>query len=176
MHQWAWSFVQIMARNSLGAILSLENKGYISDWPIETQYADTLINHLRVPEQQCIENVVCKYQPIGRGVVLLTHWGRYKMTAFFPDDSLKCIFLYENVLILIKNSLNLIPKAPINDIPALVQIMAWRRPGDKPLSEPMVVTLLAHICVTRPQWVHDAHIIQGYPSQRALSAMCKHGC
>ena len=41
-----------MARNSLGAILSLENMGYLSDWPIETQYADTLINHLRVPEQQ----------------------------------------------------------------------------------------------------------------------------
>ena len=31
--------------------------------------------------------------------------------------------------------------------------MAWRRPGDKPLSEPMVVRLLTHICVTRPQWV-----------------------
>ena len=31
--------------------------------------------------------------------------------------------------------------------------MAWRRPGDKPLSEPMIVCLLTHICVTRPQWV-----------------------
>ena len=31
--------------------------------------------------------------------------------------------------------------------------MAWRRPGDKPLSEAMVVSLLTHICVTRPQWV-----------------------
>ena len=31
--------------------------------------------------------------------------------------------------------------------------MAWRRPGDKSLSEPMVVSLLTHICVTRPQWV-----------------------
>ena len=29
--------------------------------------------------------------------------------------------------------------------------MAWRRPGDKPLSEPMMVSLLKHICVTRPQ-------------------------
>ena len=28
---------------------------------------------------------------------------------------------------------------PINNIPALVQIMAWRRQGDKPLSEPMIV-------------------------------------
>ena len=31
--------------------------------------------------------------------------------------------------------------------------MAWRRPGDKPLSEPMMVSLPTHICVTRPQWV-----------------------
>ena len=31
--------------------------------------------------------------------------------------------------------------------------MAWCRPGDKPLSEPMMVRLLTHICVTRPQWV-----------------------
>ena len=31
--------------------------------------------------------------------------------------------------------------------------MAWRRTGDKPLSEPMMVSLLTHICVTRPQWV-----------------------
>ena len=44
---------------------------------------------------------------------------------------------------------------PINIIPALVQIMAWRRPGDKPLSEPMMVSLLTHICVTRPQWVNS---------------------
>ena len=39
-------------------------------------------------------------------------------------------------------------------IPALVQIMAWRRPGDKPLSEAMMVNLPTHICVTRPQWVN----------------------
>ena len=54
---------------------------------------------------------------------------------------------------LIKISLKFIPKVPINNIPALVQIMAWRRTGDKPLSEPMMVVLPTHICVTRPQWV-----------------------
>ena len=32
--------------------------------------------------------------------------------------------------------------------------MAWRRPGDKPISEPMLVSL-THICVTRPQWVNN---------------------
>ena len=43
----------------------------------------------------------------------------------------------ENVSIGIKLSLNFVPKGPINIIPALVQIMALHRPGDKPLSEQM---------------------------------------
>ena len=33
--------------------------------------------------------------------------------------------------------------------------MAWRRPGDKPLSEPMMASLLTHICVTLPQWLNE---------------------
>ena len=73
------------------------------------------------------------------------------MAAFFPDDIFRNIFFNENVQILNKISLTFVPKAPINNIPALVQIMAWRRPGDKPLSEPMMVSLLTHICVIRPQ-------------------------
>ena len=72
----------------------------------------------------------------------------------FADDTFKRIFLNENVRISIKISFKFVPKGQINNIPALVQIMAWRRPGDKPLSEPMVVGLQTHICVTRPQWVN----------------------
>ena len=72
----------------------------------------------------------------------------------FADDTLKRIFLNENVRIWIKISLKFVPKGPINNNPALVQIMAWRRSGDKPLSEPMLVGSLTHICVTRPQWVN----------------------
>ena len=71
----------------------------------------------------------------------------------FPDDVFKCIFVNENVWNSIQISLKFVPKGPNNNIPALVQIMAWRRPGDKPLSEPMMVILPTHICVTRPQWV-----------------------
>ena len=58
------------------------------------------------------------------------------------------------VCILIQISLKFVPKGSINNSPALVPIMAWRRPGDKPLSEPMVVRSPTHICVTRPQWVN----------------------
>ena len=72
----------------------------------------------------------------------------------FADYFFKCIFLIENVSIAIKISLKFVPKGPINNIPELVQIMAWRRPGDKPLSEPMMVSLPTHICVTWPQWVN----------------------
>ena len=81
----------------------------------------------------------------------------------FADDTFKCIFLNENVGILIKISLKFVPKVPINNIPALVQVMAWRRTGDKPLTEAMVVRLLTHICVTRPQWV------KSYKSQNVHS-------
>ena len=75
----------------------------------------------------------------------------------FADDMFKCIFLNENVWIPIKISLTFVPEGRINNIPALVQIMAWRRPGDKPLSEPMMVSFPTHICVTRPQWVKSKH-------------------
>ena len=68
----------------------------------------------------------------------------------FPDDSFKWIFLNENLRISLQVSLKFVPKGPINNILALAQIMAWGRPGDKPLSEPMTVSLLTHICVTRP--------------------------
>ena len=70
----------------------------------------------------------------------------------FADDIFKCIFLNENAWISLKISLKFVPKVQINNIRALVHIMAWRRPGDKPLSEPMMVRLLTHICVARPQW------------------------
>ena len=73
--------------------------------------------------------------------------GRHFANAIF-----KCIFLNENVWI--KISLKFVPQGPINTIPVLVQIMAWRRPGDKPLSGPMMVRLPMHIYVTRPQWVN----------------------
>ena len=71
----------------------------------------------------------------------------------FPDDIFKYIFLNENIWISIAISLIFVLSAPINNIPALVQMMAWRRPGDKPLSETMLLSLPMHICVTWPQWV-----------------------
>ena len=71
----------------------------------------------------------------------------------FPDDIFKCIFLNENLSISIEILIKFVPMGPINNIPALIQIMAWHQPGDKTLSETMMVSLMKHICVTRPPWV-----------------------
>ena len=71
----------------------------------------------------------------------------------FADDIFKRIFFNENVWISFKVSLKFVPNNSINNIAALVQIMAWCRPGDKPLSERTMVSLPTHICVTRPQWI-----------------------
>ena len=48
----------------------------------------------------------------------------------FPDDIFKRIFLTEKYEFSIKISLKFVPKGPINNIPALVQIMAWRQSND----------------------------------------------
>ena len=69
--------------------------------------------------------------------------------CLFADNTFKRIFLNENIRISIKISLKFVPKVRINNIPALVQIMAWRRPGDKPLSEPMMVSVLTKFSVSR---------------------------
>ena len=35
--------------------------------------------------------------------------------------------------------------------------MAWQRPGNKPLSEPMIISLLMHICIITLHWRHNDH-------------------
>ena len=60
------------------------------------------------------------------------------MAAILADDIFKCIFLKENDRIAIRISLKFVRRSPIDNNPALVQGMAWRRIGDKPLPEPMM--------------------------------------
>ena len=60
------------------------------------------------------------------------------MAAISADGIFKYVFVNEKFCILIDISLKFVPKGQISNIPALVQIMAWRRIGDKPLSEPML--------------------------------------
>ena len=73
----------------------------------------------------------------------------------FPDDIFKWLFVNGNVWFFIKISLKFVPKVRINNIPALVQIMARCRSGYKPLSEPMMVSSMMHISVTPPHWGNE---------------------
>ena len=59
------------------------------------------------------------------------------MAPIPADDIFKCIFLDENDMIPIQISLKFVPRSPIDNKPALDQVMAWRQTGDKPLPDPM---------------------------------------
>ena len=85
-------------------------------------------------------------------VTWLKHTEPRQNAYHFADDTFKHFFL-NDVKISIEISLKLVPKGPINNSLALVQIMAWCRPGNKPLSDPMILSLVTHICVTQSQWV-----------------------
>ena len=51
----------------------------------------------------------------------------------FADDIFKCIFVNEKFCISIRISLKFVPKSAIDNKPALVQVMAWHRTGDRRL-------------------------------------------
>ena len=122
--------------------------------------------------QTCKEKRVKKNSPCPSIILLICPWGwiinkgicdacisswSYQHGRHFPDNILKCILLNENVWISIKISLKFVPWGPIDNIPALVQIIAWCRSGNKPLSELIMASLQMNICITQPQWVKDAY-------------------
>ena len=111
---WIWIIIS----------LKFVPKGPINNIPIRRQ-ANVWTN----------DDFVCWRIYAALGLNELTHWqnGRH-----FADDTFKHIFLNKNVCISIEISLKFVPKGPMNNMPALVQIMARRRTGDKPLSEPLM--------------------------------------
>ena len=118
-----------------------------------TKLSYDILSLIPIPMHQlCLENDLVQ-----------THFNTLKPRQngrHFADDIFNCDFVNVNVWIPIKISLKFVPKGQINPIPALVQVMAWRRPGDKPLSEPMMVSIPTHICVFRPQWVDMLILLQ----------------
>ena len=60
------------------------------------------------------------------------------MAAILADNIFKHILLNENIRISIQISLKFVPKVLIDNMSALIQVMAWRRTGDKPLPEAMM--------------------------------------
>ena len=56
------------------------------------------------------------------------------MAAILADNIFKSIFTNENVRISIQISLKFVPKGAIDNKSALVQVMAWCRAGDQPIT------------------------------------------
>ena len=73
--------------------------------------------------------------------IILTHHPLDKMAAILTDGIFKCFFVDENDRIPIQISLKFVSRSQIDNKLALVQVKAWRRTGDKPLSEPMLTQL-----------------------------------
>ena len=63
----------------------------------------------------------------------------YELTHLLTDNIFRCFFVNKFFSIWIKISLKFAPKGPTDSNQALVQMMAWHWPGNKPLSEPMLV-------------------------------------
>ena len=94
----------------------------------------------------------------------------------FADDLLTHLSVDGKFCILIKkNSLKFVPTCPVDNKPVLAKVMAWRRTGDKPLTEPMLtqfrvlkytrrINIWLHCIVCCCNWVvtNFIHIYEGY--------------
>ena len=87
---------------------------------------------------------------------------KYKYTMR-PRQNCRNLILqmtYQNLLycrkivLFIQILLKIVSKGPIYNKPTLVQMMAWRWVGNKPLSDQWWPGLLMHKCITRPKWVN----------------------
>ena len=111
------------------------NAGILLIGPWETKFTEIVIEiHAFSFKKMHLKMASGKWRPFCLSLDVLTHLPLNKMAANLADDIFKCIFLNKNVWI----SLKFAPRVRINNIPTLVQIMAWRRIGDKPLSELML--------------------------------------
>ena len=118
----------------------------------------TYSNVFSLIEHDTVESIICEFHSC---LLYHTHSNQFnvwidtlrpsKNGRYFAEYMFKCIFVNESVWISIMIRLKFVSNVPINNILALVQIMGWCRPGDKPLSKPMMVWLPTHICITRPQ-------------------------
>ena len=89
----------------------------------------------------------------------LTHLSLDKMAAILADENFTCIFLNENDRILIQISLKFVPKSPIDYKSALVQVMAWRRRGDKPLPESVLTQFTEGITWCQEAWLCQPYLV-----------------
>ena len=137
-----WSNLYIIPIESIYTMTSDENQNLKS--PVNWLFIQQLVQltnkqKIKVPHRDifCPENASTKCRPFCSDCINSSY--PEQNDRHFADDIFRCIFSWmKSFCILIKISLKFVPEGPINNNPALVQIMAWRRIGDKPLSAPML--------------------------------------
>ena len=82
----------------------------------------------------------------------------------FADDIFKC--MNEKLRILIRVSLKFVPKGPINNKSALVQVMAWAEQATSHYLKKCLLSSLTHICGTRGRWDKLFPILRTRPPPR----------
>ena len=82
-----------------------------------------------------------------------TQWGRDKIAAILQMTYQNLLYC-KKIVLFIQISLKIVSKGPIYNKHTLMQIMAWRWVGNKPLSDQWWPGLLMHKCITRPKWVN----------------------
>ena len=80
--------------------------------------------------------------------------------SLFPDDIFKYISMNENVWISNKIEPKFVPKGSINNIPTLVQIMAWHHQVTSHYLKQWWSSFMTQICVTWPQWVKCQSLVK----------------
>ena len=98
------------------------------------------------------------YRPVF-DIACLTHWGRNEIDVILQTTFWNAFSWMKMYCLWSKFLWSLFPRVPFKSISASGQIMACCRPGNKPLSQPMLRSLLTHTCVTRPQWVNGCNAI-----------------
>ena len=157
--RWVWLY-----NNICFIFTDMPNLVFFFPMRIRVCFANPLVTSVcaecggGVSHQSCVSYSTVHYHtghiPLSRVFCVLIHLGRDKMAAISQTTISKAFSWMKNIWILIKISLKFVPGGPIDNKPTIVQIMAWRRPGDNPLYESMLVSLLTLICVLRPQWVN----------------------
>ena len=115
------------------------NAGILLIEPWGTNFSEILIDiHTFSFKKIHLKMLSAKWRPFCLGFNVLTHLD--KMAAILADD--KCINLNENYRIPIRISLKFIPRSPIDNKSASVEVVAWRWTGDKPLPEAMLTQFI----------------------------------
>ena len=84
----------------------------------------------------------------------LTHWGWDKMAAI-SQPIFANAFPWMKLLEFVSTfHQKFVTEGKVNNISTLFQIMDWCWPGEKPLSEPKMFSLLMDKFVTHPQWIY----------------------